>query len=604
MTNALPISRLIQVGVVLTPQAAQMQNLSTLLILGTSSIIDTTQRVRTYTSLTEVVGDFGTTAAEYLAASLYFDQTPQPTQLMIGRWALTAAAGQLIGAPLSAAQQLITTWAAVTSGSFYATVDGVPYALTGVALNAVTNLNGVATAVQVALRAAGATGAVVVWNATYAQFQVTSGTTGALSAVGFLAPPTPLGHVVFSGQPTATDTLVIDGTSIEFVSGTPSGSQVQIGAGLGTTLANLLTFLAASTDVNLVKMTYTVVGSTLYITSKLTGTTGDAYTLTASCSVATLSGSTLAGGTGTDISGMLGLQSTSSGAYVAPGVAAETALAAVALMDANFSQQWYGLTILGAADADHLAVAGYIEGANAKHLYGVTTQEAGVLVGSDTADVAYALAELKYNHTFVQYSSSNPYAACSLFGRALTVDYNGNSTTITLMYKQEPGIVAETLNTNQIAALEAKNCNVFVNYNNNTAIIEPGMVCSGQFIDTITDTDWLAVDIMTSVYNLLYTSPTKVPQTDPGTHLLVTVIESVLSQAVINGTLAPGQWNSAGFGTLSEFDYLPKGFYVYAPPVATQNPSDRAARKSVPIQVAAKLAGAIHDVAITVTVNQ
>ena len=130
------------------------------------------------------------------------------------------------------------------------------------------------------------------------------------------------------------------------------------------------------------------------------------------------------------------------------------------------------------------------------------------------------------------------------------------------------------------------------------------MVCSGQFIDTITDTDWLAVDIMTSVYNLLYTSPTKVPQTDPGTHLLVTVIESVLSQAVINGTLAPGQWNSAGFGTLSEFDYLPKGFYVYAPPVATQNPSDRAARKSVPIQVAAKLAGAIHDVAITVTVNQ
>jgi hypothetical protein len=63
-------------------------------------------------------------------------------------------------------------------------------------------------------------------------------------------------------------------------------------------------------------------------------------------------------------------------------------------------------------------------------------------------------------------------------------------------------------------------------------------------------------------------------------------------------------WNSAGFGTLNQGDFLAKGFYVYAPAVATQNQSDREARKSVPIQVAAKLAGAVHTIDVQITVNR
>ena len=172
------------------------------------------------------------------------------------------------------------------------------------------------------------------------------------------------------------------------------------------------------------------------------------------------------------------------------------------------------------------------------------------------------------------------------------------------MYKQEPGIVAETVNASQIAALEGFNCNVFVAYNNNTAIIEPGVVASGDFLDIITGTDWLALDIQNEVFNLLYTSPTKIPQTNAGMHIITTTIENVCSQAVTNGLLAPGVWQSAGFGGLNQNDYLAKGFYVYAPSVDVQNSADRAARKSVPIQVAAKLSGAVHTANIIVNVNR
>ena len=162
----------------------------------------------------------------------------------------------------------------------------------------------------------------------------------------------------------------------------------------------------------------------------------------------------------------------------------------------------------------------------------------------------------------------------------------------------------ETLNATQITNLEAKNANVFVAYNNSTAIIERGTVASGDFLDVIIGTDWLALNIQTALYNLLYTSNTKIPQTDAGTNMLVTTIEGICALGVVNGLMAPGVWTTGGFGALSMGDFMPKGFYVYAPPVATQLATDRAARKSVTIQVAVKLAGAIHTINTIINVNR
>lgn len=496
MPNALPISRLIKITVNLSPQSAASQNLSTLLILTSDAVIDVVTRLRSYSSLDQVAADFGTMSPAYLAAVLYFEQAPQPAILDIGRWAKTATHGQLFGAPLSAAQQAMSVFTAITDGGFSVHVDGVEKDALSLNFSGQTNLNGVASIIQAAL-----TGATVAWDSVNDRFVITSATTGASSTLSFATPP-------------------------------PSGGY-------------------------------------------------------------------------TDISGILGLiSSTTSGVYIANGIVAETALAAVILFDANFAGQWYALTIPEAVDADHLAVAAYIEGANTKHIYGVSTAEGGVITPGNTGNIAFELKALKYIRSLSQYSSSNPYAATSLIGRAITVDYNGNSTSITLMYKQEPGIVPENLGETAMETAEANNCNVFVAYNNNTAIIDPGVMASGDFIDIITGLDWFVTALQTAVYNALYTTTTKIPQTDAGMHIIGTVIENECAQGVTNGFLAPGQWNAGGFGELATGNWLSKGFYVYFPPIATQLQSDRETRVTVPFQVAIKLAGAVHDVVISVNVNR
>ncbi len=315
-----------------------------------------------------------------------------------------------------------------------------------------------------------------------------------------------------------------------------------------------------------------------------------------------------AGTTGTDISGpMEGLSSdASSGAYVVAGLAAESAVSAAALFDNTFGQTWYALLMPTiSTDSDHVAVAGYIEGSANKHIYGVTTSEGAIINNpSDTTNVAYLIKSGKYNRTYVQYSSSNAYAIISAFARILTTNYGGNNTTITLMYKQEPIIVAENLNSTQLATLQGFNANVFAAYNNNTAILESFISGSGIYADVLIGSDNFAIQLQTDIYNLLYLSPTKIPQTDPGTHQITTVIKNDCVQYVNNGFIAPGVWNVGGFGQLAQGDFMATGYYIFAPSVNTQNPTDRLARKSVPIQVAIKLAGAVQTVNLAVTVNQ
>jgi hypothetical protein len=208
-----------------------------------------------------------------------------------------------------------------------------------------------------------------------------------------------------------------------------------------------------------------------------------------------------------------------------------------------------------------------------------------------------------YRQSFCQYSQ-NPYAIASFFGRGFTVNFAASNTTITLMFKQEPGVTGEDLDFNQALTLKNKRCNVFVDYVNDTVIIQYGVMSGPAYFDEIHGLDWLQNAIQTAVYNVLYTSSTKIPQTDSGVNKLVNAIDGVCGQAVNNGLVAPGVWNADGFGNLNTGDYLKTGYYIYAQPVALQSQSDREARMSPPIQVAVKLAGAIQSVDVLVDVNR
>lgn len=266
---------------------------------------------------------------------------------------------------------------------------------------------------------------------------------------------------------------------------------------------------------------------------------------------------------------------------------------------------WYGLGIADKediADDDWLKVAAAVEASGVSRILAITTSDPATMDATSTTDLAYKLKAAKYGRTFVQYSSSNKYAALSAFGRAFTVNFNGSNTTITLKFKQEPGITYETLTTDQAAALDARNCNVFVYYQNDTAILQQGIMSGGDFFDERHGLDWLQNYVQTNLYNLLYTSTTKVPQTDAGVTRLLSNVEQSMDQSVTNGLVAPGVWNGGPIGQLNSGDTLTKGYYVYAQPISEQAQADREARKAPVIQVACKLAGAVHfaDVQINV----
>lgn len=283
----------------------------------------------------------------------------------------------------------------------------------------------------------------------------------------------------------------------------------------------------------------------------------------------------------------------------------ETLLQAVnALLDYN---SWYGLHLAVPeadfpSDADIIPVAAAIEASTVSRIFGITTDEADTLVASVTTDLSSKLKAAKYSRTFIQYSTSSRYAALSAFARAFTVDFTASNTTITLKFKQEPGVTYETLTTSQANNLEAKNCNVYVYYENDTAILEQGVMSNGDFFDERHGLDWLQNAVQTADFNTLYTSTTKIPQTDAGTTTRIANIEKVLDQAVDNGLFAPGVWTGGPLGVISTGDTLTKGYYTYAESVADQLQVDREARKGVPIQVLGKLAGAVHYGTVAITV--
>lgn len=488
----LSVSRLVNVSVNLAPLAAARRTFGTLLVVGSSNVIDVSERLRSYTTLESVAADFGTTAPEYLAAANFFGQTPKPRSLSIGRWAQEDTEGFVKGGILNSTEQLLATWTAVTNGGFKITIDGgSEQAVSGLNFSAAANLAAVAAIISAAI-----TGGSCEWDGS--RFMVFSDSTGETSSVSYLSSP---------------------------VSGTNVASMMKCQAGNATALVE--------------------------------------------------------------------------------GVDAETPVEVAALL-AEKSPSWYGLMFAAVTMPtvdENVAVAQLIQGLSISRIFGVTITDTAVLDAVVTTDLATQLKDLNYTRSCTQYSE-NKYAIASLFGRAFSVNFNANRSTITLMYKQEPNVAPQNITETQAQTLKSKRCNVFASYDNDTAILQYGVMSGQAYFDEIHGLDWYQNAVQTEVYNTLYTSKTKIPQTDAGTNILVNAVNSVNEQGVNNGLIGSGTWNQDGFGQLEKGQYLKTGYYVYAQPMALQSQSDRDQRKAPPIQVALKLAGAIQEVDVIVDVNR
>ena len=652
----LSVSRLIRVSMTLSPTGAAFANLNSVLFLGDSPVINVVERIRSYGSIEDVGADFSGTDPEYLAALLFFAQNPQPTQLFIGRWASSATSGFNIGGPLTAAQQAIGLWTAITNGSFDISIDGAVHKILSLNFSAQTNLNGVAavisanlpdTAASAAVQApggssthnyvpadtitlAGGTSSVAailtVVSTQVVSATVVAGGTGGTNGVQTVTGTTGTGTkfqalvTIAGGIVTAVNSISVAGA----YTANPAvlTAEPVTGASLtGCTLNVKMGVLTASVST---AGTYTVLpanpvaqasssgagtGATFNMTwDGLGGAvctwTGSQFVITSNTTgVNSAVGYATTDGSGTDISAQLGLTA-ATGSSIIGGIAAETFAHAISVLDAG-TTYWYGLlpATPTVVDADLIAAAAYIQAASKPHLFGFTTNEASALVANLSTDIGSVLKAAGYTRTFAQWSNT-AYAAASMFGRILTTNLQANNTMITLAYKNEPGITPDGLTDANANVLDTKRYNYFAQFQNNTAIIVNGWCCATNFIDEIFGADAFANDLQTTAWNALYTTPTKVPQTDAGNQIIANALAGSCNRYVNNGFIAPGTWNSAGFGQLVTGQYLPKGWYIFTPPIASQPENIRGQRISVPFQIAAKLAGAIQSVDISVVIER
>lgn len=479
----LPVNRVVNVSIQMSPLAAAFRNFGAMLIVGASDVIDVAERIRSYSSVTDIANDFGTSAPEYLAAVAFFAQSPQPTTVQIGRWARSPTNGQYKGKILSTSDQEMDNFTSISAGAFDVNIDGSVVNVTAVDLSAQSNLNGVASQVTAALQSKGT----CVWNGQ--QFVIKSASTGQSSTVSSVS--------------------------------------------------------------------------------------------------------------STELSQAMGLQE---GTMVGGSTAETLEEATVALLDIN---TWYGVFYTGdIEEADAIKTADLINASTPPHICCFTSEDTDELDGTQTSSLGYELAQKANNRAFAMYSSTNENAAVSVLGRMSTVNFEGSNTTITLMFKQCPGVEPEYLKTSQANALQKNNVNVFATYQNDTSILQYGTMSGGWFIDEVLGLDWLQNRVETDLWNLLYTTKTKVGQEESGMTAILSTVNNSLEAGVRNGLIAPGVWNGDEFGTLKKGDTLTTGFYVYIQPIDQQAQADREKRKAPPIQIAAKLKGAVHFIDATITVNR
>ncbi|MCP3685810.1 MAG: DUF3383 domain-containing protein [bacterium] len=152
------------------------------LVITNSSLLTTTSRVKSFTSLSAVATFFGSASEEALLADAYFNQSSsliyQPETLKFGRFASadTSAVIECGNTP----ETDFEVWKLITDGEFGITIDGTLDDVDSLDFSSVTSLDDVATVIT-----AGLTQGTCTWNQEN-RFVVESPTTGATSLITLL----------------------------------------------------------------------------------------------------------------------------------------------------------------------------------------------------------------------------------------------------------------------------------------------------------------------------------------------------------------------------------------------------------------------------------
>ena len=194
--------------------------------------------------------------------------------------------------------------------------------------------------------------------------------------------------------------------------------------------------------------------------------------------------------------------------------------------------------------------------------------------------------------------------AAAYAGRGMATNWDGSGTASTQQLKDlsnvdpDPGITQTVL-----TLCETIGVDVYANFGTLAKLFSTG---GNTFFDQVWGELWLVYALQVAAVNALAQTPTKVPQTEEGVAYFRNAVTAVMQRGVVNGFLAPGEWNGAApFGLPATFKQSIRnlGFYVYSLPVAAQSQTARAARQAPAIQAAGKTAGAIHSAGIVVNIE-
>jgi hypothetical protein len=122
MPDTLNLNRIVDVDVYISPAAAPRATFNQLLIIGTATVIPAAERLRQYSSVADMLEDgFTALDPEYIAANIYFNQSPAPDIVWIGRQDLTASPAESAYDAVVACRAASFEWYVVmVCGSAYA----------------------------------------------------------------------------------------------------------------------------------------------------------------------------------------------------------------------------------------------------------------------------------------------------------------------------------------------------------------------------------------------------------------------------------------------------------------------------------------------------
>lgn len=244
----------------------------------------------------------------------------------------------------------------------------------------------------------------------------------------------------------------------------------------------------------------------------------------------------------------------------------------------NITNAWYGVQLDSQSAAEIIAAAAWVE--SNRKLFIASNGDTACLDPSSTTDVAAALKTSNYARTaFIYHPNAQHYMGCRWAGKQFPKDPGSTN----WAHQQVVADVYE-LTAGQIAALEAKNANFFVETNSVSTTFW-GSLAGGEWIDITHFIDWMTARTQERYWSLLV-SLEKLPYTQAGIDAAANELRAQLYEG----------------GKVGGID-LGSPITVIAPNLADISPIDIGARVLKGITGKARLAGAVNKLEIEITLS-